>query len=119
MTTFVTTRPRARTDHVCSDCGRTISPGETYRRSVGFNDGTAWTWKDCAHCEAILSLYDLSWDGEYNADHYHEWATDGHNDWSEVRHAAGYLMCWRTRSGALLPIPCWNGTPNDRTPEES
>lgn len=22
MTTFVTTRPRARKDHVCSDCGR-------------------------------------------------------------------------------------------------
>ena len=64
-------------------------------------------------------VYDLSWDGEYNADHFHEWATDGHNDWSEVRDAAGYLMRWRTRSGALLPIPCWKGAPNDRTPEES
>ena len=105
MSTYVTTRPRARKDHVCSDCGRIIGPGETYRRCVGFRDGTAWTWKDCAHCEAILSLYDLSWDGWYNDENFHEWATDGHNDWSEVRDAAGYLMRWRTRSGTLLPIP--------------
>ena len=49
MSEYVTTRPRARKDHVCSDCGRTIGPGETYLRCVGFEDGTAWTWKDCAH----------------------------------------------------------------------
>ena len=119
MTTFVTTRPRAKRDHECSDCGRTISPGETYRRGVGFDDGTAWTWKDCAHCEAILSLYDLSWDGAYNDGTFYAWATDEHGDWSEVRDAAGYLMHWRTQSGALLPIPCRKGAPNDRTPEES
>ena len=119
MSTYVTTRPRARKDHVCSDCGRTIGPGETYRRGAGFDDGTAWTWKDCAHCEALIGLYDLAWDGAYNDENFYEWATDGHNDWSEVRDAAGYLMRWRTRSGALLPIPCWKGAPNDRTPEES
>ena len=105
MSTDVTTRPRARRDHVCSDCGRTIGPGETYRRSVVFYDGTAGTWKDCTHCEALISLYDLSWDGAYNDENFHEWATDRHNDWSEVRDAAGYLMRWRTRSGTLLPIP--------------
>ena len=119
MTTFVTTRPRARKDHVCSDCGRIIGPGETYRRGVGFDDGTAWTWKDCAHCEATLDLYGLSWDGTYNDDDFYEWATDGHNEWSEVRHAAGYLMRWRTRSGTLLPVPGQKDDPNPLPREET
>ena len=113
MSEYVTTRPRARKDHVCSDCGRTIGPGETYLRCVGFEDGTAWTWKDCAHCEATLGLYDISWDGAYNDDIFYEWATGGHDDWPEVRAAAGYLMRWRTRSGTLLPIPSRTETPDE------
>ena len=113
MTNYVTTRPRARTDHVCSDCGRTIGPGETYRHSVVFHDGTVGTWKDCAHCEALVDLYDIAWDGGYDDVRIHEWATDGHDDWSKVRDAAGYLMRWRTRSGTLLPVPSRKNDPDD------
>jgi hypothetical protein len=104
MAEFVTSKPKARKPHRCSDCHRRIDPGETYRRGVGF-DGTAWTWKDCAHCLAALSLYDLAWDGEYNADSFATWSTDGAHDLRELRDQAGYRMKWRTRSGRLLPVP--------------
>jgi hypothetical protein len=105
MTHYVVEDRKARTQHRCSDCGRIIEPGETYRRGVGF-DGTAWTWKDCAHCEAVLHMYDLAWDGEYNPDHFVEWTSERTTDSvAELRHAAGYRMKWRTRLGTLLPIP--------------
>lgn len=105
MPDFVTSKPTARKAHRCSDCGRTIRPGEQYRRGVGF-DGTAWTWKDCAHCEAALDLYDLAWDGEYNGDHFAEWASDGDaRSLDEARAMAGYRKRWQTAGGALWPLP--------------
>lgn len=45
--TFVVEHRKARASHRCSDCGRTIRPGETYRRGVGFDgnrvDVHKWT----------------------------------------------------------------------------
>lgn len=102
---FVTSWPRARKEHKCSDCGRTIRPGETYRRGVGF-DGTAWSWKECQHCEYALNRYDLAWDGEYNADDFAEWASDGDcRDVQEARDMAGYRKRWTTAGGNLWPLP--------------
>lgn len=51
MTFYTDTHPRARTEHQCDDCHRTIRPGETYRRGVGMDGTAAWTWKECAQCE--------------------------------------------------------------------
>lgn len=104
MTHFVVSHRVARKPQRCSDCGRTIDPGELYRRGVGF-DGTAWTWKDCTHCEFVLNEYDLAWDGEYNADHFHVWATDGVTNVADGRLQAGFTKRWRTASGALWPLP--------------
>jgi len=104
MTRFIVDVRVARKEHRCSDCGRTIRPGEQYRRGVGF-DGTAWTWKDCRHCHAVLNEYDLPWDGEYNADTFHEWAHDGARDLREARAQAGYRNQWRTAQGNLWPLP--------------
>lgn len=102
---FVVDHRTARKAHRCSDCGREIRPGETYRRGVGF-DGTAWTWKDCAHCEYVLREYDLAWDGEYNADHFAEWASDGDfRTPQEARDMAGYRKRWMTTQGNLWPLP--------------
>ena len=113
MLEFIVTHPKARKAHQCSDCSRTISPGEIYRRGAGFDEGRAWTWKDCAHCEYALDRYDLAWDGEYNSDHFWEWAAEGAQDIQEARDKAGYRHQWMTRGGNLWPLPADN--PNRRT----
>lgn len=42
--------PRARKAHQCIECGREISPGETYEKYKGLLDGRIDTLKTCQHC---------------------------------------------------------------------
>lgn len=106
MADFITSHPRARKEHRCSDCGRIIRPGETYRRGVGFESGQVYsTWKDCAHCEYVLNEYDVAWDGEYNGDTFWEWSGDGARDVREARAQAGFRHRWTTAQGNLWPLP--------------
>lgn len=105
MTFYSITKRKARKDHVCGMCHRVISPGETYLRGFGA-DGLAWSWKLCTHCDAVLSIWDIAWDDEYNESTFDEWASDASwRNLRELRDAAGYRMKWRTRLGTLLPIP--------------
>ena len=46
---------KARVQHTCIECDRTISPGERYERFVGNMDGRWSTFKTCAHCMACRS----------------------------------------------------------------
>lgn len=43
--------PKARKDHACGECGRTITKGETYWFFVGSYDGSFSTHKTCEHCD--------------------------------------------------------------------
>lgn len=44
--------PTARKEHRCSECARTIRPGERYERVTGLWDGRWSTFTTCAHCRA-------------------------------------------------------------------
>jgi hypothetical protein len=46
-----TSTPKARKEHRCGECRRTISPGETYERYTGIWDGAFAVYKTCAHCQ--------------------------------------------------------------------
>lgn len=50
---------KARTAHVCSECHRTISPGEEYGRIFGIWSGRAKTFKFCDVCQWVRKLLDL------------------------------------------------------------
>lgn len=40
----------ARKAHVCTECRRTINPGESYVRIASLFEGSWDTYKQCAHC---------------------------------------------------------------------
>lgn len=45
-------RPKARKQHICCECGSTIYPGETYERVDGLWDDFA-TFKTCLFCASV------------------------------------------------------------------
>ena len=48
---------KARIEHECEECRRTIEPGERYLSHKTVYDGQVTQWKMCAHCRGVISLY--------------------------------------------------------------
>lgn len=46
-------RRKAKKEHRCCECGRTIRSGETYEHVWGVWDGSAGTYKTCGLCLAL------------------------------------------------------------------
>lgn len=44
--------PKARKEHICGECGRTIAKGEKYHTQGGLHEGFFIWHKTCAHCTA-------------------------------------------------------------------
>jgi hypothetical protein len=98
---------KARKAHRCGECRREIAPGEIYERTVSIYDGTASTYKTCAHCLVLGDWLSENCDGYI----YTEVVEDFQEHASEYsREDIGALAAmagrhWRTTDGALLPIP--------------
>lgn len=93
---------RARKEHTCTLCYRKIAPGEVYMRGAGF-DGGAWTWKECAHCEAFFTfINDYFGEYEYSADLANEWEPC---TFTELRVKVQWNKRWTRANGALCSIP--------------
>lgn len=105
MTHYSDSHPRARKPHRCSLCRRWIRAGETYRRGAGMDGSTAWTFRECAHCAAIIPLAMAEidpWGEEYDDSLIPDWepTTVPH-----LRLKVLYLRKWTKRDGALYPVP--------------
>lgn len=97
-------KPTARTYHTCGGCRRTISPGETYRRSTYVGDDGIYRFKECVHCEAFMSMYGSQID--YDGDGISWWDID---EWepetpAAVEHKRRWSIGWR-HGRDLYPIP--------------
>lgn len=102
MTTWFDSWPVARKEHVCLLCRRVIRPGEKYRRGVGL-DGTAFTFKECLHCRAVMDLADpTGGDCEYDDSVLGEWEPYGI---TEMRWKVQWARSWERRDGQLYPVP--------------
>jgi hypothetical protein len=53
----VESTPRARKEHHCCECRRTIASGEVYQKVVGKSDGDFWDVITCAQCAEIRKAF--------------------------------------------------------------
>lgn len=105
MTLLDSAWPRARVAHVCEMCGRRIDPGEKYQRQGCVYDGRAYTFKCCAHCDALLRLFPdtvENADDGYTAENLWEWEP---RTIPAARLRAQVRRRWRNLAGDLYPIP--------------
>jgi hypothetical protein len=103
---------RARIQHRCDECGRTIEPGELYDRAAGLGWEQAahwWTWKTCWHCCAAREWLRIVCEGWL----YESVREDLEEHWEESweyrtvwlgRAILGMRRQWRRRDGGLLPV---------------
>ena len=52
---------KARKQHVCTECGGKILPGEEYEYYSGTWDGEADTFKTCLDCKSVRDVFFKSW----------------------------------------------------------
>lgn len=97
---------KARKPHRCGTCGRTIDPGETYRHTCMVDGRDIWTWKECAHCRAMMNILRL-WDWADADDGFNpEWINDFEpKTIAEARIWIGWRGQWRRKDGTLREVP--------------
>lgn len=97
---------KARKPHRCSECARTIEPGEVYNHQATLFDGSKESYRCCAHCEVARDWLQAEcggWVYTEVADEVTEHFRDGYAQLGRL--AASLRRRWRGFRGQLLPIP--------------
>lgn len=99
--------PRARRPHECDTCQRTIDPGEKYRSQFGVFDGSGYTFKQCAHCEKVWSIWEpQDMDGQISQGGYDDWQVNAYaTSLAELRAIVCFRRQWRRKDGSLYSLP--------------
>lgn len=104
---------KARKDHKCDECNRTIKKGEEYRFTTGALDGYWNSNHVCHHCTfATRWLWTNCYgyvDGGVHEDiqyHLEEEIRPGHPCfYAMARVFVGMNRRWKSKSGELMPLP--------------
>lgn len=116
------THPRARIEHQCGECQRTITPGETYHRWACLDEGDFTTYKMCDHCRAVVTVGSSltgcpeQWfwgmildhqdgDGGFVADIIRHDDLPRRHVIQMLRYVVLSRQGWRDRHGDLVPVP--------------
>lgn len=107
-TVYRETKPRARKEHHCVECGRTIAVGEIYLNAFMIFYGDASTYHTCEHC-AVGARWLMRNCGGYNfgevAEEIDEHAVDYPMIAAPLRAiSAGAERQWRHLSGAMMAL---------------
>jgi hypothetical protein len=109
---------KARKEHTCSECFRTIIPGETYFVAAIGSEGSVRTNKRCSHCNVAagwLEKHCGGWCyGGIREDLEEHWDNDYRADGLQ-RILIGIRRQWKTFQGEGL-LPC-SVTPSPTPPE--
>jgi hypothetical protein len=97
---------KALKPHGCMSCRRVIARGEQYVRCATFDNGTASTYKECAHCSALAALWRL-WDyADEGWDRESFWAYgEDCREMPDLEWFEQYRQQWRDPTGDLYPVP--------------
>lgn len=107
---FTSHHPRARKEHVCGECRRTIRRGETYWRHGGVHEGTFVWHVMCEHCEAATGWLVIVCDGYIFGRTEEDFTSHVTGDERELRSRPLTRLLrwmradWCDRSGALRPV---------------
>lgn len=99
---------KARTTHTCALCYRTIDPGENYHYQRNVYDGQIYTWKECAHCDAmrrLINFYDWWGDADEGGIGHDEVQGYEPTTIAEARLIIGWRGKWRRKDGTLREVP--------------
>lgn len=106
-----TSHPRARIEHDCMSCGRTIKPGETYERQDNVFDGARYSYKACRHCQVAtkralaISRDSYYWDEGISSDVVHDVLRDEAETLGDIRLSIGMRRRWTHKDGTLWAVP--------------
>lgn len=102
------TLQKARKEHRCGECGRSIEVGEKYVRHFGVYDGSGYGGKRCLHCGVLADWLSINCGG-YLHDAVVEDFTEHAHEYSRMDIARLAVMArndWRSvRKKVLLPVP--------------
>lgn len=102
------TTSKARKTHICTECGRTIHPKETYERFTGLLDNKFHTFKTCSHCFAARQWLVKHCGGfvfGFVEEELREHFDEGYKVDRVDRLVVGIKRQWRTIHKNLMPIP--------------
>jgi hypothetical protein len=101
-------RPKARKEHICSECRRTIQKGESYTVEVYHFDGDFTTHKTCRHCMVVrdwLARECGGWLFGGVAEDIQEHVEHNWYGFAVKKLAIGIWRKWQRKDGHLWPIP--------------
>ncbi len=98
---------KARKEHKCSECNRTICIGEVYNVMRTVFDGAADSYKTCEHCQVVKRWLQKECGGYLFQGVFED--IDQHRQegygFGVVRLTAGMRDKWTRKDGRLWPIP--------------
>lgn len=100
--------PRARVEHYCSECGRVVRVGETYRLIEGMLDDGYHEWtrhKTCQHCLALSNFMMTLCNGYVLGDLVKELVEHWYDGYRSVTLARWIAGCRRGWHGGLDDVP--------------
>lgn len=101
---------KARKQHRCDECRRTIEAGETYLHERGIHECEPFTNKTCAHCQVARGWLSDQCGGwiyteveEELREHFYEDTAYRTKDLKRLIYGMGRQ--WHLRRGGLMPLP--------------